>query len=225
MAKKKKTSKLHPQEFNNNPLSDLRGFAVPRQKKKKSKFSVPAKLSEKVFGSFAEEMEMLGVQRLNKDKGVKDEAPGCSSHMGNVVEKVENQTDEDFFLAAMNDLSMRFEDHLLEDDSKPVATPRRMKRLKQGKLTPDASFDLHGFQRAEVVGKLRYFLQNAQYQGWQTLLVITGKGLHSEDGEPILRDEAELFLSGEGKKFIAEWGRAPKQYGGDGVLVLFLRKK
>ncbi len=225
MAKKKKTSKLHPQEFNNNPLSTLRGFTVSRQEKKESKLPAPVKLSEKVFGSFAEEMEMLGVQRLNKNSGVEDEVSGRLSHVNNVVVKVEDQTDEEFFLAAMNDLSVRFEDHLLEDDSQPLAIPRRMKRLKQGKLTPDASFDLHGFQRVEVVEKLRYFLQNAQHQGWQTLLVITGKGLHSENCEPILRDEAELFLSGEGKKFVAEWGRAPKQYGGDGALVLFLRKK
>ena len=105
------------------------------------------------------------------------------------------------------------------------ASSRKIKQIKQGKLIPDASLDLHGFQCVEALRKLNHFLQNGQHHGWQTLLVITGKGLHSEAGEPALRNEIERFLSAEGKKQVTEWSRAPRQYGGDGALILFLVKK
>ncbi|MCD6581475.1 MAG: Smr/MutS family protein, partial [Desulfuromusa sp.] len=154
-----------------------------------------------------------------------EETPDKFLPAENSAEEIINPTDKELFLTAMGNLPVRFKDHLPENNLQPLAVPRRMKQLKQAKLTPDASLDLHGCQRTEVEEKLRYFLQNAQHKDWQTLLVITGKGLHSDAGKPILRDAAELFLSGEGRKIVAEWGRATKQYGGDGALIVFLRKK
>ncbi|MDX2495182.1 MAG: Smr/MutS family protein [Desulfuromusa sp.] len=226
MAKKKKTAKSKKQEFNQDPFRNLKGFAVSEPEKKELKPPEQKRSYEKVFGSFAEEMEMLGVEQLRPGVDIEKEFVDAPSVTDNFTDETKDQTDEELFFAAVNGFSVRFQDHL-PDENQPgmKAVPRRMKQLKQGNLTPDASLDLHGCLRAEVVEKLRHFLQNAQQQAWQTLLVITGKGLHSEDGTTILRDEAEQFLSGEGQKFVAEWGRAPKQYGGDGALILFLRKK
>lgn len=226
MAKKKKTAKSKTQEFNSDPFRNLKGFAVSEPEKIEQKSSEPKQSYTKVFGSFAEEMEMLGVKHLNPEDDTEEEYFDGHSVLNNSTVEIEEQTDEELFFAAVTGFSAHFEDHLPEE-SLPVAkaVPRRMKQLNQGNLTPDASLDLHGYLRDEVVGKLRHFLQNAQHQNWQTLSVITGKGLHSEDGRSILRDEAEQFISGEGKKLIAEWGRAPRQYGGDGALILFLRKK
>lgn len=58
----------------------------------------------------------------------------------------------------------------------------------------------------------------------QTLLVITGRGLHSEDGEPVVRFETESYLS-RCSAMVAEWGRAPKDYGGEGAIFIFLKKQ
>ena len=226
MAKKKNTAKSKKQEFNSDPFRNLKGFAVSEPETNKQKSPEPKQSHEKVFGSFAEEMEMLGVKHLSSEDGTEEELFDGYSTQDNSTVEIEEQTDEELFLAAVTSFSSHFEDDLPEESlPESKAVPRRMKQLKQGNLTPDASLDLHGCLRDEVVGKLRLFLQNAQHQNWQTLLVITGKGLHSEDGRSILRDEAELFISGEGKKLVAEWGRAPRQYGGDGALILFLRKK
>lgn len=136
-----------------------------------------------------------------------------------------SQTGNDLFLEAMSELQVRFSDHLPAEDAPQTASARRMKQLKQGRLVPEASLDLHGLQRAEVADKLRFFLQDALHQGWRTVLLITGKGLHSENGKAVLRCEAEHFLRNTGQRWVAEWGRAPKRYGGAGALVLFLRKK
>ncbi|MDX2480234.1 MAG: Smr/MutS family protein [Desulfuromusa sp.] len=226
MAKKKKTAQAKKLEFNNDPFLNLKGFPVSGQEQKAEKSSEQILSRRETFGSFAEEMEMLGVKPLGTEVDSDEKSFADPSVIDCSDVKVKTQTDEELFFAAVNGFSVRFEDHLPEESrSEEKAMPRRMKQLKQGNLTPVASLDLHGCLRAEVVEKMRHFVQNAQHQAWQTVLVITGKGLHSEDGTPILRDEVERYLSGEGKKLVAEWGRAPKQYGGDGALVLFLRKK
>ena len=167
---------------------------------------------------------MLGVEQLNLDSEEVDEFPDDFLEICPLVE-TEDPTDAEIFLSAMGDLSVNFTDCLTVDDDQPLAEPRRLKQLKRGKLVPDASLDLHGCNRSEAAQKLIHFLDDSIYQGRKTVLVITGKGLHSEDGAPILRDEVEAFLADKGKTFVTEWGRAPKQYGGSGALVLFLRNK
>ena len=80
----------------------------------------------------------------------------------------------------------------------------------------------HGLTVDEASAKIKFFLQDATYQGFQTVLVITGKGLHSSDG-PVLRRAMEVLLTKNSKQVI-EWGVAPRRYGGDGALVVFLRR-
>ena len=167
-------------------------------------------------------MKLLGVQQLNQTEPIEEgELDGLTA-----VDNLDVDTSEEaVFLAAMGDLKVTFADSFVTENPRPTAMAKRIKQVKQGRLTPDASLDLHGLQRVDVVEKLQYFLQNAQHHGWKTLLVITGKGLHSEDGESVLRNEVERYLSAAGKQQIVEWSRAPRQYGGDGALILFLAQK
>lgn len=225
MAKKKKSTTPKKQVFNQNPFSHLKGFAVSGEDvEKKQKVELRESVKEETLASFADEMALLGVERITTsepgdeellpDRPVVDEVP-----------QAEVASEEEQFLQAMGELQVDFSENLPEEEQPPAASARRMKQLKQGKLIPEASLDLHGLKRADVAEKVRFFLQNADHQGLQTLLVVTGRGLHSADGEPVLRNEAERYLADVGRKWVAEWGRAPKQYGGDGALVLFLRKK
>ncbi|MCK4690234.1 MAG: Smr/MutS family protein [Desulfuromonadales bacterium] len=222
MAKKKQSAPVKKQTFNSDPFSDLKGFSVPGKVEQKQPDPPAVPESADIYGSFANEMELLGVKPIDS---VTDEEDDCSRVEAEASQPVVSQSDEDVFLQAMGELQVNFREHLPEDEVPSSALPRRMKQLRQGTLIPEASLDLHGLLRTDVAEKIRFFLQDAQFQGWQTLLIITGKGLHSSDGEPVLRNEAELFLNTEGKKMVAEWGRAPKQYGGEGALVVFLRKK
>ncbi len=225
MAKKKKPAKPQAKAFGRNPFRNLKGFAVSGEERVAN--PEPAAQKQKAeldrAGSFADEMAMLGVKRINSedtDGSPSDESmPEPERHEPPVV------NEEEQFLQAMGELQVNFSDRLPEEEDVPVASARRMKQLKQGKLVPQATLDLHGFKRVDVADKLKFFLQNAARQNLQTLLVITGRGLHSDAGEPVLRREAEHYLAHAGRKWVAEWGRAPKQYGGDGALVLFLKKQ
>lgn len=223
MAKKRTKAQAPKKEFNSDPFSNLKGFAVSTPESKAPQMTKQKQPTEKVVGSFADEMQMLGVRKLNDDGDSETEwvedSPSISTLSAN-----EDATDEEIFLTAMGDLSVNFRDDFPEDNLQSTAQQRRIKQLKRGKLSPEASLDLHGCQRSDVAQKLIYFLDDSLHQGYQTVLVITGKGLHSEDGTPVLRQEVERFLLCGGEKYVLEWGRAPKQYGGEGAIILFLRK-
>lgn len=222
MGKKEKKIKAKQQAFNNDPFRPLKGFAVSSVETKAVKHSAQPEIPQETFVSFEEEMQMLGVYSLENDDSLFENPMELSQKNPPTLE---SQTDEELFLAAMSHLKVNFKDHIPDADRNLKAIPRRMKRVKQGRLVPEATLDMHGCQRLEVVPRLRRFLQNAQHNDFQTVLVITGKGLHSESGEAVVRKETEKLLSGDGMTMVVEWGTAPKQYGGEGALVIFLRKK
>lgn len=222
MAKMKRPVKNAERKFDNNPFGQLKGFAVsePQPEPEPEPELPPVEPVAEEEASFENEMDSLGVKPLDRGKEF-DRTPQVSP--ARAVAPPEPETDEEIFLDALGELDVRFSDHYPEDPA--PAQARRIKQLRQGKLTPEASLDLHGAQRHEVADKLRHFLQNALHNNWQTLLIVTGRGLHSEEGVPVLREEVERLLRDQGKGPIAEWGRAPRQYGGDGAVVVFLKKR
>jgi DNA-nicking Smr family endonuclease len=66
-------------------------------------------------------------------------------------------------------------------------------------------------------------LEHSHHQQYKAVLLITGRGNHSA-GNPVLRGEAERILRTEGRSHVAEWAQAPRQYGGAGALVVFLKE-
>ena len=225
MAKNKKTKPIGNKHLN-NPFGSLKGFAV-------SAGQPPALVPDKCpaddpLSAAAEEvdfdaqMERFGVQRLNSRDFTEDHdraAPSVESESG------PQDCEQDLFLSAMKGLNVPFADHLDNDNPLSPGTPRRMKQLRRGTLVPEATLDLHGAVRHDVEAKMISFIANARYHGWQVLLVITGKGLHSPEGEGVLRSAVEEFLQRGKSDLVVEWGRAPRRYGGDGAIVLFLRRQ
>nr|WP_320014540.1 Smr/MutS family protein [uncultured Desulfobacter sp.] len=73
---------------------------------------------------------------------------------------------------------------------KPMPLKRRLKRYPP----PEADLDLHGFTAIGAQIKTRTFISSAHAQGFFTLRIIVGKGLHSEDG-PVLPHVVEDLLT------------------------------
>lgn len=208
-----------------NPFTTLKGFVVQGGKtpekaspQPKPKATVPSPAEEPV--RFEEAMAQIGVVPLT-DRPPTPEPPPIAPR---IAQPSVPQTDEEQFLAALGPLDVRFSDNLPEEDeaTMPQAQSRRLRQLRRGKLAPEASLDLHGLTRAEVAHRLRYFLEDCQHHRRTTVLIVTGRGNHSV-GEPVLRSEVERFLQGEGRTWVAEWARAPRPYGGEGALVVFLK--
>jgi DNA-nicking Smr family endonuclease len=126
------------------------------------------------------------------------------------------------FLAALEQF-----DQPGKDEEPTIATealrarPRRMKQLVRGDVQPAGALDLHGLTRDEALARTRVFLAHAARQGWPVVLLITGKGLHSQEG-PVLRREVERLLA-TSCDLVLEWGVAPRRHGGSGALAVFLK--
>lgn len=120
-------------------------------------------------------------------------------------------------------LDVRFEDDLgVEESETAVLTGNRLRQLKRGILRINRQLDLHGLTRDEALSALYPFINVARQAGEKCLLVITGKGLHST-GEPILQQAVTSWLKEQGKGLVVEFAPAPKELGGSGAFVLFLR--
>lgn len=78
----------------------------------------------------------------------------------------------------------------------PAVASDGLAALKKGKWRPQGALDLHGAKVAELPGLLRPFVQAAQRQRHQCVLVIFGRGKHSPSGG-VLRDATyDLVTSG-----------------------------
>ena len=231
MAKKKnKPAKSAPKDFSNNPFESLKGLSASEvqscdssrnQTEHQTSKQMQAE-DDKASGSFAEEMAFLGVKKLKDDdqESIADgeiiEAAASSPGSGH------DESDTAVFLHAIGNMEKVFKDEYSGDMPEKRAVPRRMKQVERGQLIPEDELDLHGLTVDEAKTKVLFFLQNAIYQGFSIVLLITGRGLHSASG-PVLRSAMEQLLS-EQTGQVVEWGVAPRRYGGEGALVAFLRQ-
>ena len=166
---------------------------------------------------------MLGVKPL-PGKTIEEHAPkqGRAVQPPVLPEKSKEERDQEVFLEALGSMQKTFIDEWSEEEPVNKAVPRRMKQVERGQIKPEAELDLHGLTVEEACTKLRFFLQDALYQGCRAVLLITGKGLHSSDG-PVLRIAMEILLESQ-RELVLEWGMAPQRYGGSGALIVFLRQ-
>ncbi len=76
---------------------------------------------------------------------------------------------------------------------------RRRKQLLD--MMPQAVLDLHGLTSAEAIGEINRFLEQSYKTGLQKVLIIHGKGNHSENGGVLAKIAADCIskhpLAGE----------------------------
>lgn len=81
---------------------------------------------------------------------------------------------------------------------------------------PQSTLDLHGFTAKEAELETEHFVRAAAKSGMQTVLIITGKGLHSQ-GECVLRDVVEMKIAELKKKSVIltfKWEKKHKNKSG-----------
>jgi DNA-nicking Smr family endonuclease len=222
--KSKDKPKQNQKDFSSSPFKGLKGVAVGGAEKKrpepaqKKAVQTPRELSDEAL--FLE--AVAGVQRLGPAtaKPERDKVQQAA-----VVQR--NEEDERVFLQAVESLKMdvRFRDELPEEETlpRPVAV-NRLRQLRRGGIRVDLELDLHGLTRDEALENLARFVQGAYNRGQKGVLVITGKGNNSP-GEPVLRSAVAGWLREAGKSMIAEFVAAPREMGGSGAFVIFLKEK
>ncbi|MFN7178492.1 Smr/MutS family protein [Hyphomonas sp.] len=103
----------------------------------------------------------------------------------------------------------------------PPAERSGEKRVRRGKLSIAASFDLHGHTQASAARALPAFLEHQQAEGARCVLVITGKG---REGQGVLRRNFLIWLeSPAARRLISGYAESHPKHGGSGAFYVFLR--
>lgn len=103
---------------------------------------------------------------------------------------------------------------------------RLLKRLRAGDFAIQAHVDLHGLTRAEAKDKVSRFVDDARRAGHRTVLVVHGRGLHSKDHVPVLKQALTAWLErGHLARAVLAFATARPADGGTGAVVLLLRKR
>jgi len=88
------------------------------------------------------------------------------------------------------------------------------------RIPVDGALDLHGMNAEAAEFALERFFERAEAAGWRKVVIIHGKGLHSDDG-PVLGEVARRWL--ERRDSAGRTGRADSQAGGSGATWVLLR--
>jgi DNA-nicking Smr family endonuclease len=109
-----------------------------------------------------------------------------------------------------------------KDAENPEAGDRqaaeRRRRLRTKK--PDATLDLHGLTRDEAWAAMETFFEESRRQDIEKVLLIHGKGNHSE-GEAVLRRAVLQFI--EKCPYAGESGQPNVELGGNGATWVLLK--
>ena len=77
------------------------------------------------------------------------------------------------------------------------------KKMRHSKYlqAPQDEIDLHGLTRAESLDSRLKFLENSREKKYKRIRIVTGKGLHSENGQSVLNGYIKNILEKEGLNF------------------------
>lgn len=116
---------------------------------------------------------------------------------------------------------------------RPVRMDRKTySRMKRGKADPEARIDLHGMTVAAAQTALIGFILRAYADEKRLVLVITGKGRHADDGDPVprrtgvLRQHLPEWLSSSPlNQIVLDWTSSHQRHGGSGAFYVYLRRR
>tara|TARA_B110001452_G_scaffold264148_1_gene266698 strand:- start:876 stop:1394 length:519 start_codon:yes stop_codon:yes gene_type:complete len=135
--------------------------------------------------------------------------------------KIEKEEDKDIFLL----------DTLSEKKINNCEIDRNLlKNIKKGKMKINAVLDLHGKKVKESKSRVFYFIKKNFETKNRLLLIITGKGkrLGVEEGwrgNGVLKKLLPNWLNSVSlSKYIVWFDSAPKDQGGEGALIIYIKK-
>ncbi|MCD6499187.1 MAG: Smr/MutS family protein [Deltaproteobacteria bacterium] len=169
---------------------------------------------------------MAGVDRFDRERG----AGRVPLAPGPLVGRRPNEDAEAFAeLMDLVDGQVAFDISDTEEFVEGIAKGldrRLLRRLKRGEYSVQAHLDLHGMVRDEAKGKVRSFLLKARGDGLRCVLVVSGRGKHSEGKDPVLKRELVGWLTHKilGRYVLAFCSARPYD-GGAGAVYVLLRRQ
>ncbi len=222
--KKSKKQKEDPGDFNNNPFESLKSLKPAARTLQGKKFSTP-KRKEK-----ADDDTDLFLRAVHGAKAIKhrsENEPDEMKHKAVGKQQGEDGDEQQLFLQAIQKIGTTFHDEPQKtnrDEPERRSVSSRIRQLKRGTMNLSDELDLHGYAKDEALRRLEQFIVGAYRGGHRAVLVITGKGINSVEG-PVLQGAVAAWLRGRGRGMVAEYAPAPRNKGGSGAFVVFLKGK
>jgi DNA-nicking Smr family endonuclease len=225
MRKKEKKTPQGTGEFASKPFKALKGFAASAGA---SNSKAPAPVPPPPASHDADDSALF-LRAVADARRLHPVEPASNKTLKKPTLTRQTIAEEErhIFLDAVDRLRLdvKFHDELPEDVTPLRQTgSNRLRQLKQGAIRIGLELDLHGLARDEALESLARFITGAYNRGQKAVLVITGKGNNSPD-EPVLRGAVASWLRDRGKGMVAEFSPAPRQMGGSGAYVIFLKEK
>jgi DNA-nicking Smr family endonuclease len=100
-----------------------------------------------------------------------------------------------------------------------------VRKLRRGDFAVQGHIDLHGMTREEAKGAVDAFLRASRQGGKRCVLLVHGRGLHSKDQLPVLKDALRTWLAtARFARHVLAFATARPVDGGAGALYVLLRR-
>ncbi len=225
--KKNKPPEQSQAEFKNKPFKSLKGLAPSPAPYEKKTTASPVRRT--IDGNDEDDVSLFlrAVEGARRVASVPDTPvdPAAKQYQGK--KEIRALEESQLFLSAMEKIGATFRDTLPERELAEAvrrSPSGRMRQLKRGTIRISQKLDLHGFLKDEALKRLELFMEDACIRGQEAVLVITGKGINSPEG-PVLQGAVAAWLKNKGKGPVAEFSPAPRELGGSGAFVVFLKKQ
>lgn len=227
--KKNKKPDQKSRDFEHKPFSSLTASLKLSPEAKKKAPSPPATRSKNAEeGQHDTALFLRAVADVNR-KGLPTDDPDSQVTFkqtpGRQLRKELQEEEKQLFLRAMEKIGTNVPEKNREEElPRHQPSSNRMRQLKRGAIRIQQELDLHGQIKDEALVSLEQFIAGAYRQGLQTVLVITGKGINSPEG-PVLQGAVSSWLGESGRGMVAEFAPAPREMGGSGAFVVFLKSR
>ncbi len=107
----------------------------------------------------------------------------------------------------------------------PGIDKRLLRRLRNGDYAVQAHVDLHGLTRDEAKTRVIRFVDESRRAGRRCILIVHGRGLHSKDQIPVLKEAVRTWLErGPVARAVLAFATAKPHDGGAGAVYVLLRR-
>ena len=101
-----------------------------------------------------------------------------------------------------------------------------VRKLKRGEFAVQAHLDLHGLLKDEAKRQLEAFLTSSRQAGKRCVLVVHGRGLHSKDQVPVLKEALKRWMGTDRfARHVLAFATARQHDGGAGAVYVLLRRQ
>ena len=98
-----------------------------------------------------------------------------------------------------------------------------LRKLRRGHWAMQDQLDLHGLRSDDARALLVDFLNEALVKGWRCVRIVHGKGLRSENREPVLKRKVGNWLAQRDE--VLAFVQARPEDGGSGAVVVLLKAR